>query len=140
MEPTVRFAFPEEAGLVIALWTEAGAAPSATDSVEWVEVLATRQDAWVLLAEVEGRVVGTLFVTFDGWRGHFYRLAVLPRFRRRGIALQLVREGERLLRDAGASRVAAIVLDDREDALAFWLAAGFAHQIEATRFTKFLGK
>jgi ribosomal protein S18 acetylase RimI-like enzyme len=140
VEPTVRLAFPEEAGLVVALWTEAGAAPSATDSVEWVAALAARRDAWVLLAEVEGQVVGTLFVTFDGWRGHFYRLAVFPKFRRRGIALQLVREGERLLRDAGASRVAAIVLDDREEAVAFWSAAGFAHQIEATRFTKLLRK
>ena len=136
---TVRLAGAGEAGLILALWRDVDAAPSVTDSVEWVAALATRQDAWVLVAEADGRVVGTLIVTFDGWRGHFYRLAVRPEVRRQGIALLLVREGERLLSQAGASRVAAIVLDDHEDALAFWLAAGFVRQIEATRFTKLLG-
>jgi ribosomal protein S18 acetylase RimI-like enzyme len=68
--------------------------------------------------------------------GHFYRLAVLPAWRRRGIALQLVREGEALLRAAGAKRLAAIALVDHEDAVGFWEAAGFERQVEAGRFTK----
>ena len=139
VDTTVRLADPGEAVLIVGLWRDADAAPSATDSVEWVEALAARRDAWVLVAEADGRLVGTLIVTFDGWRGHFYRLAVSPELRRQGIALRLVREGERRLRDAGAHRVAAIVLDDRDDSLAFWVAAGFAHQVEATRFTKLLG-
>ncbi|HEX5371017.1 MAG TPA: GNAT family N-acetyltransferase [Dehalococcoidia bacterium] len=39
--------------------------------------------------EAEGAVVGTFIVTFDGWRGNMYRLAVLPSLHRRGIARRL---------------------------------------------------
>jgi ribosomal protein S18 acetylase RimI-like enzyme len=130
----VRLARADEAEALLALWKAAGAAPSATDSPEHVR--AAIEQAWVLVAEVDGRPVGTLIAAWDGWRGTFYRLAVLPEARRRGIALRLVREGEGILRGVGARRIAAIVLDDREAALGLWQAAGFERQPAATRFTK----
>ena len=132
----IRLARLDEAAAVLALWREAGSPPSVTDSVERVRAVIERPDTWLLVAEAHGEPVGTLMVAFEGWRGHFYRLAVLPKWRRRGIAVELVREGERLLKEAGAQRVAAIVLTDREPAMTFWQAAGFERQVEATRFTK----
>ena len=47
----------------------------------------------------------------------------------------LLREGERLLREAGAKRLVAIVLADEQPAVQFWQAAGYAHHAEAARFT-----
>jgi ribosomal protein S18 acetylase RimI-like enzyme len=132
----IRPARIDEAEALLALWREAGSAPSVTDSVEKVAAVIERPDSWVLVWEEDGTVIGTLIVAYDGWRGHFYRLAVLPTWRRQGIALELVREGEALLRAAGAKRLAAIALIDHEDAVGFWEAAGFERQVEAGRFTK----
>ena len=49
----------------------------------------------LLLAEAGGRIVGSLIVAWDGWRGSFYRLAVHPDWRRRGVATALIRAGPR---------------------------------------------
>ena len=73
---------------------------------------------------------------WDGWRGNFYRLAVLPEERRQGIASALLEEGERRLLARGARRLTAIVLVAEAGATAFWTDAGYVYQDEAGRFTK----
>jgi ribosomal protein S18 acetylase RimI-like enzyme len=62
--------------------------------------------AHVLMAEVEGRAVGSIIGTFDGWRGNICRLGVRPDFRRQGVAHALVVEVEKRLtrRASNASR------------------------------------
>ena len=132
----IRHARVDEAEALLELWREAGSPPSVTDSVERVTTVLERPDSWVLIWEEDGTVVGTLIVAWDGWRGHFYRLAVLPAWRRRGIALRLVEEGEMLRQAAGAKRLAAIVLTERDEAMGFWEAAGFMRQVESARFTE----
>ena len=44
----------DEAGTVLALWVEAGSAPSVTDSVERVRAVIERGDTWLLVAEEDG--------------------------------------------------------------------------------------
>jgi len=91
-----------------------------------------------LVAEEGGRLVGTVIAGWDGWRGNMYRLAVLPRFRRRGIARSLVAEAERRLRAKGARRITALVVKDEEEALAFWHAAEYEHDQRMVRYVKTL--
>ena len=121
---------------MLAVWRAAGSAPSVTDSVECVRGLLGREGSWLLVAEEDGRIVGTLIAAWDGWRGHLYRLAVLPEARRRGIASALVRAGEERLRGAGAQRLSAIVLSDHADATGVWEAVGYVQQAEVGRFVK----
>src|SRR2546430_9986278 len=45
-----------------------------------------------LVAESGGRVVGSVVGGWDNWRGHVYRLAVHPAFRRRGLGRELAAE------------------------------------------------
>ena len=132
---TIREARATEADEVLAVWLAAGSPPSVTDSAAHVRAVVASEHAWLLVAEDDGRIAGTLIAAWDGWRGHFYRLAVLPELRRRGIAAALVRAGEERLHGAGARRLAAIVLD-RDDARGFWTAAGYEHQAGAGRFTE----
>jgi ribosomal protein S18 acetylase RimI-like enzyme len=66
----------------------------------------------------------------------FYRLAVYPDVRRKGLATGLLREGEHRLRARGALRLTAIVADDDHGALAFWEAAGYTHQSQRARFIR----
>ena len=131
---TIREARADEVEEVLALWAAAGSIPSVTDTEEDVGRIVASGHAWLLVAEQDGRLAGTLIVTFDGWRGHVYRMAVLPELRRRGIATALVRAGEERLRAAGARLLSAIVLED--DAAEFWAAVGYERQPGARRFTK----
>jgi ribosomal protein S18 acetylase RimI-like enzyme len=131
---TIREARADEIDEVLALWLAAGSIPSVTDTADDVRRIVASDRAWLLVAEHDGRLAGTLIAAFDGWRGHLYRMAVLPDLRRRGIATSLVRAGEERLHAAGARRLAAIVLE--EDAAEFWAAAGYERQPRALRFTK----
>jgi ribosomal protein S18 acetylase RimI-like enzyme len=117
---SVRRGQADDAEAVLALWREAGAEPTRTDDrASLLALLSGHPDA-LLIAESEGRMVGTLIATWDGWRGSMYRLAVLPDYRRRGIAALLVERGQRRLRALGCRRIQALVVAADNRANAFW--------------------
>ena len=122
---------------VLELWRRAEGSRSSTESAEDVGGLLLRDPEALLLAENdEGEIVGSLIVGWNGWRGSFYRMAVDPARRRRGLATALVRAGEERLRALGAHRLNAIVETDEADAMAFWSAAGYELQTARSRFVK----
>jgi ribosomal protein S18 acetylase RimI-like enzyme len=134
----VRPGRPEEVPVVLGLWRAAGSVPGVSDDpVSLERLLETSADA-LLVAEADGRVVGTIIAGWDGWRANFYRLAVLPSARRRGIALQLVNEAERRLAAKGARRLSAIVMSEHDPAVALWLAAGYTHDTRVGRYVRTL--
>ena len=132
----IRNGTSQDVAAVLEFWRRADASPSSTESAEDVLGLLALDPHAVLLAEEDGEIVGTLVVGWDGWRGTFYRLAIDPAHRRRGLALALVREGEERLRALGADRLNAIVESDHPDAMAFWAAAGYECQVSRSRFVK----
>jgi ribosomal protein S18 acetylase RimI-like enzyme len=81
--------------------------------------------AYVLLAEVEDRVVGSIIGAFDGWRGNIYRLAVHLDCRRQGIARALVAEVEKSLAGQKAKRITALVEKDQPRGMSLWEAVGY---------------
>ena len=124
-----------EIDAVLALWRIAATGPSVTDDAESVAtLLAVAPDALVVATDGSA-IVGVVVAVFDGWRGAMYRLAVLPSYRRRGVASRLVQEGERRLRAQGARRLHMIVAADQEPAQAFWAHAGYTPSDQA-RFVK----
>ncbi|MFT3866207.1 MAG: GNAT family N-acetyltransferase [Solirubrobacterales bacterium] len=134
---TIRPGRPADVLAVLDLWRRAEASASSTESAEDVGGLLLRDPGSLLLAEADdGDLVGTLIVGWDGWRGTFYRLAVDPAQRRRGLATALVRAGEERLRALGARRLNAIVESHEPDAMAFWAAAGYDLQVSRSRFVK----
>jgi ribosomal protein S18 acetylase RimI-like enzyme len=134
---TIRTGTADDARVVLGLWRDADAAESRTDD-DAIRSLVARDPVALLIAEVGGEPVGTLIVGWDGWRGALYRLAVLPEWRRRGIARLLVGEAERRLRESGARRVAAMVIADHDQAVSFWSALGYGADPRLGRFVRML--
>ena len=133
-----RTARPDELDAILDLWGATGLGLRPTDAPGSLEGLIENDPDALVVAEEDGRIVGTLIAAWDGWRGNMYRLGVLPQYRRRGIASELVRAGERHLFDRGSRRVVAAVGDENSDATAFWRAVGYEMQ-DVHRLVKDLG-
>jgi ribosomal protein S18 acetylase RimI-like enzyme len=132
----VREATARDLQAVLALWRRAAAFPVVGESADSLERLLAFDASALLVAEQRGELVGAVIAAFNGWRGSFYRLAVAPSRRRRGVATLLVREGERRLRARGALRVDAIVAGEDEQACGLWRALGYARQPDRVRFVR----
>jgi ribosomal protein S18 acetylase RimI-like enzyme len=134
----VREALREDSPAVLELWRQAEAVPSSTDSLGELERLVGEDRGLFLVAEDNGRLVGSIIGGWDGWRGSMYRLAVAPYYRRQGLARSLVAEVERRLRARGARRITALVVKTEAEALAFWEAVGYDHDVRIRRYVKTL--
>ena len=133
---TIRCAIDDDIPSVLDLWVVAGSVPSVSDTPDGLSRLLAADPQALLVAELDGVLAGSLIAAWDGWRGSFYRLAVSPEHRRKGLATMLLREGERRLRERGAIRLTAIVADDEAHAMAFWGAAGYERQRHRARFVR----
>ena len=134
----LRSARLEDADDVVELWRMAEAEPSITDDPDSVRQLIAHDCDALIVADIDGRVVGTVIAGFDGWRGNLYRLAVIPTLRRGGIALALVAEAEQRLCARGIRRVNALVVTANGGATSFWGAAGYLIDTRISRHVKTL--
>lgn len=137
MARTIRSGGPDDVEAVLALWHHvADVLPSSTDDEPAVRALLDRDPEALLVGEDDGRVVATVIVGWDGWRGNLYRLAVDPAFRRARVASSLIAEAERRLTAKGCRRIAAAVQMDEDHAVQFWTAAGYVESGHAGRLVK----
>ncbi len=134
---TIRAARPEDLDAVLQLWGGARSAHAVTeDSPDRVAGLIASRSLFV--AEADGEIVGAVIAAFDGWRGNFYRLAVAPSHRRRGIGRRLVYAGEERMRGLGAPRVTALVAFDDATARGFWASVGYDADADIGRMVRTL--
>jgi ribosomal protein S18 acetylase RimI-like enzyme len=125
---TIRAGDRADIAAVLGLWDRARSQVATTeDTEEVIARLLDRDPEALLVAESDGRVVGTLVAAYDGWRGYFHRLVVDPDVRGGGVGRALVEAGEERLRALGAPRVNALVGRRDERAHAFWEALGYPY-------------
>jgi ribosomal protein S18 acetylase RimI-like enzyme len=136
-EVTIRIATRDDLPAVLGLWSRARSAAARTpDDVAVLDRLLERSPDALLVAELEGEIVGALIAAWDGWRGNMYRLAVVPDVRRRGIARRLVETGHEHLRTQGARRITALVGSDESEAMALWRTTGYERDDLVVRFVR----
>ncbi|WP_320784666.1 GNAT family N-acetyltransferase [Streptomyces sp. CRN 30] len=135
----IRAAGPEDLDTVLAFWKTAAEGTSISDDREGVERLVARDADALLLAELDGELVGTVIAGFDGWRCHLYRLAVRPERRRQGVGSALLAAAEERFVGLGGRRGDAMVLERNGTAHHAWRAAGYAPQEQWRRWVRPLG-
>ena len=102
---------------VYQLWKmiEKGVRISRSDSRKEIEKKIARDPDLFLVAEVGGRIIGSVIGGFDGRRGLVYHLAVAAKFRGMGIGTRLMDELESRLRAKGCLKgYLMITLDNPE--------------------------
>jgi ribosomal protein S18 acetylase RimI-like enzyme len=109
-----------------ALWLGCeGIGLGASDSREQIGLYLARNPGMSFVAEVDGRLAGTILGGHDGRRGFIHHTAVHPDFRHQGIGQQLVATCLLALQAAGLLKCHIFVHRTNEAAQAFWRGVGW---------------
>ncbi|MBQ8971045.1 MAG: GNAT family N-acetyltransferase [Lachnospiraceae bacterium] len=98
---------------------------SLDDSREGVERFIRRNPGLSVVAESEGRIVGSILCGHDGRRGCLYHVCVHPDFRRRGIGTKMVVFAMEALRKEKINKVSLIAFTKNDIGNAFWKRIGW---------------
>jgi ribosomal protein S18 acetylase RimI-like enzyme len=110
---------------VISLWDRCGLLRPWNDPRKDIQrKLAVRPDQF-LVGEIDGMVVATAMVGYDGHRGWIYYLAVSPDSQRQGLGRAIVEEAENLLREAGCPKINLQVRSTNHEVIGFYRSIGF---------------
>jgi ribosomal protein S18 acetylase RimI-like enzyme len=78
----MRVAVAQDGVALLSLWREAETVPGHTGDLQSIDRLMRHDSNAVIVAGVDGRIVGSVIAGWDGWRGSIHRLAVAPSYRR----------------------------------------------------------
>jgi ribosomal protein S18 acetylase RimI-like enzyme len=135
---TLRTANADDLAAVVALWGRAAGPTRLAGQLAEAEALMRRDPQALLIAESQGRVIGTLIAGWDGWRCHLYRLAVDHSVRRTGVAVALVAMARERAAVLGATRLDAMVARENAAGVAFWSGQGFDEDLADGRWSLLL--
>jgi predicted GNAT family acetyltransferase len=113
--------------MVIQLWKKAGLSyrPRGRDSREKIDHELKGHTAIFLVAEKNGRIIGSAFGTHDGRKGWINRVAVMPGYRRKGVARELVEAVEHRLVEYGIEIIACLIEGWNKTSLAAFKRMGY---------------
>ena len=137
---TIREATTSDFEAILSLWASIERHTGLPDKPKYLQQFLDVSPDLFLVAESDGRVVGTIIGGWDGWRAQIARLATDPSLRRAGIARKLLEEIEKRLYAKGARRIYALVDRRSPPAIPFWESAGYTGNEDVIQFSRNLDK
>lgn len=124
----IRTMTPEDYDKVYELWSgiKGFAIRSLDDSREGVERFLKRNPDTSVIAEENGKIIGTILSGHDGRQASFYHVCVASAYRGRGVGHQMVLEAVLRLKKEGISKVSLIAFCSNEVGNMFWQDLGFS--------------
>jgi len=128
----------EDYDAVIALWDDAQLPyrPEGRDRRDKIEHELEQGNAIFLIAEINGKLVGSVLGTHDGRKGWVNRVAVDSEFRRQNIARRLVAEVEDKLSKLGIEVIACLIEDWNTSSMRVFERLGYKKEENIVYFTK----
>jgi N-acetylglutamate synthase len=121
----IRAMAPSDYEAVLALWKSLpGMGLSSADEPANIAAFLEKNPTTSLVAERDGRIVGTVLGGWDGRRGYVYHLAVALPFQAAGVGTALMDEVERRFAVLGARRIHLMIYRDNK-AAAFYERRGW---------------
>lgn len=79
----------------------------------------------ILIAEEEGKIIGTVFIIYDPWNAFIYHLDVHPDYRKKGVGTKLMEKAEEILKKRGMARPTLFVEEDNAKVIDFYKKRGW---------------
>lgn len=135
------FHYPQDYPGVKELWEgmEKGVKIGRSDAPEEIAKKASRDPDLFLVAEADGRIVGSVIGGYDGRRGLLYHLAVARDFRQHGLGGRLLEVVEARLRDKGCLKCYLMVTLDNPEVERFYQKRGWHFMDYVRPYGKDLG-
>ena len=103
---------------------------SIDDSREGVERFLKRNPTTSVVAEENGRIVGSILCGHDGRRGCLYHVCVHEDYRRHGIGKAMVVRAMEALKEEKISKVSLIAFTQNDIGNAFWNTIGWTERLD----------
>ena len=111
---------------VVDLWIQCGLVVPQNSPIRDIERKLKVNPEWFLVGELDGTVVATCMVGYEGHRGWINYLAVHPTLQNKGLAKQMMDEAEKILRIAGCPKINLQIRSSNKDVIAFYEKIGFS--------------
>lgn len=121
----IRAYLPEDEAAVISIWNRCGLLRSWNDPKKDIQrKLSVRPDLF-LVGTIDGKVVATVMVGYEGHRGWINYLGVCPDHQRQGLGREMMQAAEQRLRDCGAPKINLQVRTGNQQVIDFYKSIGF---------------
>ena len=113
---------------------------SIDDSREGVERFLKRNPDLSVVAEQNGRIVGSIMVGHDGRTGCFYHVCVAKDYRKHGVGYKMVWYAVKALQNEGINNVTLIAFKRNGVGNAFWKNLGWTEREEVNYYSMLLNE
>jgi ribosomal protein S18 acetylase RimI-like enzyme len=110
---------------VVRLWNDCGLVVKWNDPYRDIQRKADVNPDMFLVGLLDDTIIATVMAGYEGHRGWINYLAVHPSQQRRGYALQMMNEAEKLLRIAGCPKINLQVRTSNTDVIEFYKRIGY---------------
>lgn len=117
---------PEDEKSVIELWRQCDLLRPWNDPHRDIQRKLRVNAEWFLVGVLDGQLVASVMVGYEGHRGWLNYLAVTPELQRQGLARAIVNEAERLLRDVGCPKINLQIRTSNSSVIDFYRALGYS--------------
>ncbi|MCI6888540.1 MAG: GNAT family N-acetyltransferase [Lachnospiraceae bacterium] len=107
---------------------------SIDDSREGVERFLKRNPTTSVVAEQNGRIVGSILCGHDGRTGFFYHVCVAKDYRQHGVGHRMAHFAMRALQAEGVNKVSLIAFKSNDLGNAFWRNVGWTERTDVNYY------
>lgn len=138
MEVQIREFRIEDYDALIALWKKANIEykPKGRDRRDKIENELKINPSSLLVADGDGKLVGSILESHDGRKGWINRLAVDPDYRNKNIARRLVAEAEKRLEKQGIDIIACLIEGWNTESMKVFEKLGYEKYPDVAYYTK----
>ena len=142
MSINIRVMAPEDNDKVYQLWLSITGfgIRSVDDSREGVARFLKRNPTTSVVAEQNGRIVGSIMCGHDGRTGCFYHVCVARDYRKHGVGYRMVRFAVRALIEEGVSKVTLIAFKENQVGNVFWKSLGWTQREDVNYYDLILNE